>query len=105
MITIIKPGKQIYTAKCSVCECEFRYEDEDIRTIDKGSITISIYQDSRKFVICPNCKNKIDVNPVIRTVTAGWDTTSVTTEKNAPDCYIGDPLTLTGKNGKSIEVK
>ena len=63
MITIIKPGKQIFTITCPICDCEFRYEPEDINIIDEG-----IGHKYTRIVICPNCSNKIHIDPTPRDI-------------------------------------
>lgn len=63
MITIIKPGRNMSIVTCHICDCEFRYEDEDVRTMDSR-----IGQTYKRFVICPNCSNQILITPTIKTV-------------------------------------
>ena len=63
MITIIKPGRDISIVTCNICDCEFRYEPEDIRTMGD-----QIGQTYKRFVICPNCSNKIIIGPRIKSI-------------------------------------
>lgn len=52
MIKVIKEGKY-HVVTCSVCKCEFAYEDEDIKWGDQ--------RDPYKIVECPCCKKQIDL--------------------------------------------
>ena len=52
MIKIIKPGK-VQVVTCPTCECEFSFEDEDIEWEDQ--------RDPYKEVVCPCCRNRIDL--------------------------------------------
>ena len=52
MIRIIKMG-EIMVAKCPICECEFSYEEEDIKWGDQ--------RDPYKEVICPCCNRRVDL--------------------------------------------
>ena len=55
MIKILKPGK-VQVVTCPKCECEFSFEDEDIEWGDQ--------RDPYKEVICPCCRNRVDLNKI-----------------------------------------
>ena len=57
MIKIIKPGK-VMIAKCPTCECEFSYEKEDIQFGNQ--------RDYYEEIVCPCCKNYVDVSHCVR---------------------------------------
>ena len=57
MIKIIKPGK-IQSIVCPRCECEFTFENEDVRRGDQ--------RDYYEEALCPCCKKAIDVSKLIR---------------------------------------
>ena len=61
MITIIKPGRDIFITTCPICDCEFRYESGDVKIINEG-----IGQKYNEFVICPNCGYKVTIGPTIK---------------------------------------
>lgn len=60
--TVIKHGKKVYKAVCTTCGCEFLYNDEDIE-YDKDE---RYGLPETKFVKCPDCGNKIYIEPKIR---------------------------------------
>lgn len=55
MTKIIKPGKY-HVVTCPRCECEFMYEDEDIKW--------GTQRDYYKEVECPCCKNRVDLDMI-----------------------------------------
>ena len=55
MIKIIEPGTR-KIAKCSVCGCEFSYEEEDINMFPnarRNSVTLYIH--------CPQCSKAVGI--------------------------------------------
>ncbi len=52
MITIIKKGKETYKLTCPICECEFSYQDEDLRN---DSLSNNINSEVKRVVKCPCC--------------------------------------------------
>ena len=66
MKTIIKPGKRIAVATCPMCECEFRYEEEDVYhnyTREPAIDITSISTNVKQCVDCPNCGYAIIIGP------------------------------------------
>jgi len=59
-ITVIKHGRKVYKAVCPTCGCEFLYNDEDIE-YDKDE-RYGLYIEP-KFVKCPDCDSKLDIEP------------------------------------------
>lgn len=59
---IIKSGMLQKRYCCSFCKCEFEIDGSDIKTSITGSgLLTSSYQSDFKYVICPECGNKITV--------------------------------------------
>lgn len=62
---IIKSGILQKRYCCSFCKCEFEIDGSDIKTSTAGcssNLITSSYQSELKYVICPECGNKITVS-------------------------------------------
>lgn len=62
MIKVLEHGTRKVT--CPNCKAKLQYEQEDIQ-IERKSADFMFDEDSEiKYIVCPDCKNKIILTPI-----------------------------------------